>query len=120
MSPFASGTLKTGKTVCGPIGRPDPLYSGQLHSRLTVKFVVSGSDDKTICIWDATTGQKVSGPFLGHTGYVRSVHSRPDGKRVVSGSEDETIRIWDVDTCLTVLGPSQWPHNYVRSVAFSP
>jgi WD40 repeat protein len=29
--------------------------------------IVSGSDDRTICVWNATTGETVVGPFTGHT-----------------------------------------------------
>jgi len=69
------------------------------------KRVVSGSDNSTVRIWDAETGQTVSGPFEGHTNVVTSVVFSYDGKRVVSGSDDKTVRIWDADTGQTVSGP---------------
>ena len=34
------------------------------------KWIVSGSLDKSIRVWDAETGEMVSGPFEGHTGRV--------------------------------------------------
>ncbi|KIJ49040.1 hypothetical protein M422DRAFT_205279 [Sphaerobolus stellatus SS14] len=67
--------------------------------------VVSGSHDKTIRIWNAHTGELVSGPFEGHTDQVTSVAFSPDGQRVVSGSGDETIRIWNAHTGELVSGP---------------
>ena len=57
------------------------------------KQVVSGSLDKTVRIWDAETGQTITGPFEGHTDGVMSVAFSPDGKQVVSGSKDKTVKI---------------------------
>ncbi|KZP15984.1 hypothetical protein FIBSPDRAFT_794902 [Athelia psychrophila] len=41
--------------------------------------IVSGSDNTTIRIWDATTGALIAGPFEGHTSGVMSVVFSPDG-----------------------------------------
>jgi WD40 repeat protein len=61
------------------------------------KHIVSGSGDKTIRVWNADSGEVVSGPFEGHTHWVMSVAFSPDGKRTVSGSDDMTIRVWNAD-----------------------
>ncbi|KIJ42157.1 hypothetical protein M422DRAFT_171537, partial [Sphaerobolus stellatus SS14] len=82
--------------------------------------VVSGCDDKTIRIWNAHTGELVSGPFKGHTSRVTSVAFSPDGQRVVSGSADKTIRIWNAHTGELVSEPFKNHTNMVTSVAFSP
>ena len=84
------------------------------------KYVVSGSYDKTIRVWDAKTGITVSGPFEGHTDSVFSVAFSPDGKYVVSGSADRMIRVWDAETGNTVSGPFEGHTDSVWSVAFSP
>src|SRR6202021_3891354 len=39
------------------------------------KHIASGSQDKTIRVWDAETGQIVSGPFTGHDHSVPSLTS---------------------------------------------
>jgi WD40 repeat protein len=58
---------------------------------------VSGSNNKTIKIWDAETGQAPL-TLRGHASTVYSVAFSPDGKRIVSGSLDKTIKIWDSET----------------------
>ena len=42
--------------------------------------IASGSDDKTVIIWDAATGDKVS-ELKGHSSYVTSVAWSPKGDR---------------------------------------
>ncbi|KAF7377851.1 WD40 repeat-like protein [Mycena sanguinolenta] len=80
--------------------------------------VVSGSFDKTVRIWDTTTGAELT-RMEGHSDHVCSVAFSPDGACVVSGSDDKTVRIWDVTTgaeVTKIVG-----HRYrVCSVAFSP
>ena len=49
----------------------------------------SGSEDKTVKVWDAATGQEML-TLKGHTGGCHSVAFSPDGKRIVSGSHGQT------------------------------
>ena len=48
--------------------------------------VVSGSDDKTVRIWDATTGE-CEQTLEGHSSAVWSASFSPDGTKVVSGMQ---------------------------------
>ncbi|KAH9002381.1 hypothetical protein EDB86DRAFT_3074161 [Lactarius hatsudake] len=82
--------------------------------------IVSGSDDRTIRVWNAMTGETVAGPFNGHTGSVWSVAFSPDGQRIVSSSDDQTICVWNAMTGETVAGPFIGHTHWVLSVAFSP
>jgi WD40 repeat protein len=84
------------------------------------KHIVSGSDDKTICVWDAVTGQVVSGPLEGHTECINSVAFSPDGKHIASCSSDNTVCVWDTVNGEVVSGPFEGHTQSVSSVAFSP
>ncbi|HVR30787.1 MAG TPA: NACHT domain-containing protein [Thermoanaerobaculia bacterium] len=57
---------------------------------------VSGSEDKTLRVWDLETGG--SRALLGHTDSVLAVSVTPDGRQAVSGSGDNTVRLWDLET----------------------
>jgi|GEM_PF-1844401 len=61
------------------------------------KYVVSGSRDNTVRLWELATGQEVR-RFMGHADWVSSLAVTPDGKYVVSGSKDKTARVWDLAT----------------------
>jgi WD40 repeat protein len=61
------------------------------------KRIVSGSEDNTLKVWDAATGQETL-TLTGHMGEVTSVAFSPDGTRIVSGSWDKTLKVWDAAT----------------------
>ena len=120
------------KHVSGTSGHPTswPAEVHTLHGHIdnvtSVAYppngthIVSGFLDKTIRVWNATTGQCVASPFQGHTSRVTSVAYSPDGTHIVSGSWDKTIRVWNATTGQSVAGPFQGHTHYVTSVAFSP
>ena len=84
------------------------------------QHIVSGSYDKTICVWNTMTGELVAGPFSGHSDRVTSVAFSPDGQHIVSGSDDKTICVWNTMTGELVAGPFSGHSDWVTSVAFSP
>ena len=79
--------------------------------------IVSGSSDKTVRVWDASTGAELN-VLQGHTDWVHSVAFSMDGMRIVSGSEDKTVRMWDVLTGAD-LNVLKGHMRQVNSVAFS-
>ncbi len=84
------------------------------------KHVLSGSFDKTLRIWDASTGHPVGEPLEGHTDWVNAVAYSPDTKYIVSGSWDHTLRIWDATTGYPVGEPLKGHTSVVNAVAYSP
>jgi len=82
------------------------------------KYIGSGSDDRTINLWDTATGDLCK-TLANHSGPVRSVAFSPDGKLIASGSDDSTIRLWDTTT--GELSKTLTVHSArVKTVAFSP
>ena len=75
-------------------GHTGPVFAVALSA--DGKRAVSGSDDKTLGVWDLEGSQR---PRLlqGHTGYIRTVALSADGERAVSGSNDTTLRVWDLE-----------------------
>src|SRR5262249_42547170 len=59
--------------------------------------IVTGSDDGTTRVWDASIGTEVL-QFKGNPKPVRAVAITPDGGRIISGSDDGTARVWDAST----------------------
>jgi WD40 repeat protein len=82
--------------------------------------IVSGSNDTTLQLWDATSGQPIGSPLQGHTDRVCSVAFSPDGRRIVSGSWDNTLRLWDTASGECIGSSLQGHTDRVCSVAFSP
>jgi COMPASS component SWD3 len=60
------------------------------------KVLASGSDDKSIRLWDTATGLAFPTPFIGHHNYIYSIAFSPKGNMLVSGSYDEAVYLWDV------------------------
>ncbi|KAA1469359.1 miller-Dieker lissencephaly protein [Dentipellis sp. KUC8613] len=60
-------------------------------------YVVTGSRDKTIKLWDTQSGQMLRN-FPGHDNWIRGLVFHPSGKYLLSASDDKTIRVWDLAT----------------------
>ena len=93
--------------------------------------VASGSNDKTIKLWNVNTGNLLQ-TFEGHSKWVNSVAYSPDGQTLASGSNDnsvgevlasgsfdDTIKLWNVKTG-KLLQTLEGNSHSVNSVAYSP
>jgi WD40 repeat protein len=80
--------------------------------------IVSGSNDKTIKIWNSESGECLD-TLTGHTGAVTSIAIIQKSMIIVSGSDDKTIKLWNSITgiCLhTLIGHSLG----IRTLAIIP
>jgi WD40 repeat protein len=78
------------------------------------KYMLSGSGDETVKLWDITTRKCIL--TLGHTNTVLCVNFCPDGKHVAAMSVNSggAIKIWDITdgTCVkTIEGFSEWNNS---------
>jgi WD40 repeat protein len=88
------------------------------------KTVVSGGRDCALRLWNAESGDLLSGPWKLHKDRVWSVTWSPDGSRIASCSADGNLIIWNArpESPLgeTFLWPTSTGHGDVRTVAYCP
>jgi len=64
------------------------------------KYLVSGSRDRTLRVWDLDTQRLIRQPLQGHTGSVLCLQfdERQEEDLIVSGSSDESVILWQFST----------------------
>ncbi|XP_039752945.1 lissencephaly-1 homolog [Pararge aegeria] len=79
-------------------------------------FLASGSRDKSVKIWDVSTGQCLA-TLVGHDNWVRGAVWHPGGRFLLTASDDKTLRVWDVahTRCLKTLYAHQ---HFATSIDF--
>jgi WD40 repeat protein/serine/threonine protein kinase len=73
-------------------GHTGPVWG--LASSRDGRRLVTGSQDRTIKLWDTATGEEVF-TLRGHTGGAIRVAFSRDGRRIASVGWDRTVRVWD-------------------------
>lgn len=83
------------------------------------KTLATGSDDRTIKLWEVRTGKEIATLEGQDRHFVKAVAFSPDGKTLASGGVDQTIRLWDL---ATLKEKAVLPRllNEITFLAFSP
>jgi WD40 repeat protein len=109
---FTCGQDSKAKLFAGP--KPDGTSAGNTATKLhefightgsvndlavpaDAKILVTGGEDRTVRVWDATSGKQLRS-FQVHMSHVRAVAVRRDGRQIASASDDGAIRLWDLST----------------------
>ena len=121
------------QTSAVSLGHRDQVFSLALSP--DGKFLVSGSSDRTIKLWDTTTGQVVrdfpnpdlkpvfpTEPTPSHPGWVQTVRFTADGKFLVSAGpaprKKGYVAVWNVQTGERVWSRS-WDAGPVHGLALT-
>ncbi len=81
------------------------------------KLIASSSYDKTVKIWDVSSG-KLFRNLEGHTAPVTFCIFSPDNKLIVSTSYDRTIKIWEVSSGILLKNITEIDNN-ISSLIYS-
>ncbi|TKX18226.1 nuclear distribution protein PAC1 [Elsinoe australis] len=73
------------------------IPSGAAGAPMSGNLLASASRDKTIRVWDVTTGYCLK-TIRGHADWVRDVTPTFDGRWLLSVSNDQTARLWDASS----------------------
>ena len=80
--------------------------------------LASASADRTVRVWEVTTGKTLL-TYTGHSAPVTDVKWSADGKLIATGSGDTTVQVWEATTG-RVLFTYRGHTDVVFSVAWSP
>jgi len=83
-------------------------------------YIASASDDGTIRIWSAGSGQSAVQPMPAHEKAVQSVVVSHNGASIISGSYDNSVRVWNAHTGEATLPPLRGHTDLVLSLSISP
>ena len=117
IGPFAFG-IQIGKAVLAPFEGHTSCVTTVAFS-LNGKYVLSGSWDCTVQVWEAETGVVIS-EMHQHKGWVTCIALHPDGERFVSGSEDGTVLLCAIENSTVVEQSPDGEESGLISVAVSP
>jgi len=123
---ITTNSEKTGNQDGTAIATARPTREGIAHEGSVIslaidrqgEYLVSGSADQTIKIWDLNQNELLH-TLKDHGGRINDIAIDSEQKIVVSGSGDGTTRIWSLETGEPLNSPFPSPNGRVLSVAIA-
>lgn len=81
-------------------------------------FLLSASRDKTIKMWEVSTGYCVK-TYTGHREWVRMIRINVDGSLMASCSNDHSVRVWCINSKESKIELREHDHT-VECIAWAP
>lgn len=105
---------------------PHPLYPAEGHRecvyaiQFSGKWLVSGSRDKTLRVWNLETRRLRGPPLVGHTKSVLCLQFDPSEEEdiIMSGSSDRNVIIWRFSTGEKIHQLTEAHHDSVLNLRF--
>ncbi|XP_057295137.1 notchless protein homolog 1-like [Hydractinia symbiolongicarpus] len=82
------------------------------------EFLVSGSDDFTLFLWQPSESKKHVARMTGHQALINDVQFSPNGRLIASASFDKSIKLWD-GTSGKFVGALRGHVNSVYQIAWA-
>ena len=87
------------------------------------RLLATGSRDTSMRLWDAQSGELLSGPMVGDVvrgAHVFDVTFSPDSKVVATAVRDGTVCLWDTENHTAIGSPLTGHSSWVHDVSFHP
>ncbi|HZR44540.1 MAG TPA: protein kinase [Ktedonobacteraceae bacterium] len=81
--------------------------------------IVTASNDKTVHVWDAMTGNRLQ-LYRDISDAVRVVAASSDGSRIATAGSDAMVRVWDFATNRLIATYRGHVGNTINAIAWSP
>lgn len=107
--------IKTSSFQVKPVTRTSSALSGHQGPVLCCQFtsdasvLASGSGDKTVRLWDTSTGTPIK-IMTGHSGFILALSWSPDNNLLASGDSEGLICVWrrNGDLVCKLAGHKKW------------
>lgn len=114
-SPSSTPPIPLGTIISTYRGHSDGVFS--IAWSPDSKRIASASSDKTVQVWDATTGKHIL-TYSEPSSSVSDVAWSPDGRSIAS-LDDNNVQIWDAVSGNPIL-TYQYPPGSIYQIAWSP
>lgn len=94
-----------------------PVRTGKFIARKN--WIVVGSDDFHIRVYNYNTGEKVT-QFEAHPDYIRGISVHPSKPYILTCSDDLTVKLWNWDAAWKLEQVFEGHQHYIMSVLFNP